>query len=169
MNKKWGVNPIVTHLQMMIGKPMSSDQPPLSAIDLNRQIAIAVQKMTVDEKRYIIRILSEMTTKEKRRRYRKYQRIKTRLEREDRADSGLIENLSPSGAFLITRHPSPPGSEISLSFPILNFEFPVRFKAEVVWIAPHGMGVRFKPSLSLSCRLAKQKLADAMRTAHPEP
>jgi Tfp pilus assembly protein PilZ len=147
---------------------MNSDRLPLSTTDLNRQIAIAVQQMSEDEKRNILSLLNESTVGEKRQRYRKYQRIKTRLEHENRADSGIIENLSPNGAFLITHHPSPPGSEILLSFPILNFEFPVQLKAEVIWITPRGMGVRFKPNLSLSCRLAEQKLADAMRLVHPE-
>ena len=151
-----------------IDKEMNSDRLPLSAIDLNQQIVNAVNKMSENEKRNILSILNKSSTGEKRRRHRAHQHIKTRLEQENRTVSCIIENLSPGGAFLITPHPSPTGSEISLSFSILNFEFPVRLKAEVVWAAPHGIGVRFKPDLSLSCRLAEQKIADAMRSVPPE-
>ncbi len=151
-----------------MNKEMNSDSLPFSAIDLNQQIANAVQKMTEDEKRNIINILNRSTTGEKRQRHRKHQLIKTRLEQDNRSVNCTIENLSAGGAFLTTRCPSPPGNEISLSFSILNFEFPVRLQAEVVWRTPRGMGVRFKPNLSLSCRLAEQKIADAMRPNLPE-
>ena len=81
-------------------------------------------------------------------------------------ENGIIHNISPGGAFLSAPHRYPPGSEITLNFPILNFEFLVKLKAEIIWISPEGMGLKFKACQKLGYRLAAQKLADALG---PEP
>ena len=137
-------------------------------MEICRRLACTLEAMTDEEKLSILNMLKISASNEKRRCYRKRQSIKALMFCSKRSENGMIENLSPDGAFFNTRHVSPQGSEITLSFPILNFEFPVKLKASVVRITPFGMGLKFISSPGLSYRLAKQKLADAMRHIPPE-
>jgi hypothetical protein len=131
-------------------------------LDLQHRLTSVIKDMSAPEKRSILQLIEKSLKDEKRRRHRKHQLIKTRVASGDIAENGIIRNLSPCGAFLTTPHRHPPGSEITLSFSILNFEFPVKLKAEIIWISPDGMGLKFKASQKLDYRLAAQKLADAM-------
>jgi hypothetical protein len=121
--------------------------------------------MTEPEKRSILQLLKNSLDNEKRKRQRRHQQIKADISCNNRAGNGTIENISPGGAFLTAHQLHPPGSEITLRFPILNFEFPVKLKAEVIWISPRGMGLRFISTQKLDYRLAAQKLADALGPA----
>jgi len=141
---------------------------PRVPIDLEREFKTVINDMTADEKRNILHILKTSLNGEKRLRQRKHQKIDAQIRHLHHRDDGIIENLSPGGAFLSTHRLFPPGSEITLSFQILNFEFPVMMKAEVIWISDQGMGLKFKPSLKLACRLAAQKIADALGDAPVE-
>jgi Tfp pilus assembly protein PilZ len=131
-------------------------------LDLEREFSSAINDMTTDEKRNFLHILKSSLNGDKRQRQRKNHKINAQVLQNHHRCDGIIENLSPGGAFLSTNRLFPPGSEITLSFQILNFEFPVLMNAEVVWISDQGMGLKFKPSLKLACRLAAQKIADAM-------
>jgi hypothetical protein len=137
-------------------------------LDLDKRLTNAIDDMTESEKRNILQILENSIGKEKRRLCRKHQFIKTKVVSEGSPQNGIIENLSPGGAFLTTQDFFPLGSEITLSFPVLNFEFPVKLQAEVIWICPHGMGLKFKPSQQLAHRLAVQKLTDALNSSTSE-
>lgn len=141
---------------------LSTRSPLHSLPDFQHQITTFINEMTDPERQNILQLLESFVNNEKRTRHRRDQSIKTEVSSGSRASSGIIKNLSPGGAFLATRRFYPPGSEIALSFPILNFEFPVKLKAEVIWISPKGMGLKFKSSQKLDHRLAAQKLADAM-------
>lgn len=135
--------------------------PPL--FDPERDFTHIVNMMTADEKRNILHILKCTLKDDKRQRLRKRQNINARLMSDtSHRGHGVIENLSHGGAFLRTRRRLPPGSDITLSFPVLNFEFPAVMKAQVVWISHQGMGLKFSPTLKLESRLHAQKIADAL-------
>lgn len=134
---------------------------PQTLLDI-RHLSTVLRDMTESEKHDILQLIEKYIKNEKRRRQRRNQFIKAEVEYKEYAENGIIQNLSPGGAFLTTRHFHPLGSEISLSFAILNFEFPVKLKAEVIWRSPKGMGLKFKSSQKLDERLAAQKLADAL-------
>lgn len=149
-------------------REFSSHSPPYTPLDVQHQLTAFINEMTDPEKQNILQLLENILNNEKRRLQRKHQSIKTDVSIGSRAGNGIIKNLSPGGAFLATRRFYPPGSEITLSFPILNFEFPVKLKAEVIWLSPKGMGLKFKSSQKLDHRLAAQKLADALGSSSPE-
>lgn len=130
----------------------------------NRQNRLTgvIAGMTAPEKRSILQLIENSLNNEKRKRQRRHQRIKAEVSHNSLTGNAFIENISPGGAFLAAGHLHPPGSEITLEFPILNFEFPVKLTAEVIWISSKGMGLRFKSSQKLDYRLAAQKLADAL-------
>ncbi len=136
--------------------------------DTDSEFADIIDELTVAEKRNMLQVLEHALQNEKRHRHRKHQFIKTRVSCGKRFETGIIGNLSPGGAFLITPHFFPPGSEINLSFQVLNFEFPLNLSAEVIWVTSQGMGLRFKASQRFSCRLAAQKLADALELDYPQ-
>jgi hypothetical protein len=141
---------------------------PRSLLDHQRQLATAIDGMSAPEKRNVLQLLENSLNNEKRERSRKHQHIETEVSHSSRAEKGIIENISPVGAFLSAGQLHPPGSEITLRFPILNFEFPVKLKAEVIWISQRGMGLRFKSTHKLDDRLAAQKLADALGSGRME-
>lgn len=147
---------------------VSISQSQRTLLDQQHQLTTAIEGMTTPEKRSILQLIEKSLNNEKRERHRKHQHIKAEVSYNSRAVKGIIENISPVGAFLSARQFHPPGSEIILSFPILNFEFPVKLKAEVIRISPRGMGLRFKSTQKLGYRLAAQKLADALGPNHIE-
>lgn len=147
---------------------LDTHHPLRTPMDLKHQLTAVIDDMTEPEKRNILELIEKKLKNEKRERQRRRQSIKTEVAYSSRAENGIIENLSPGGAFLSVGHSYPAGSEVTLSFPILNFEFPVKLKAEVIWISSRGMGLKFKSSQKLDYRLAAQKLADAMGPPPPE-
>ena len=137
--------------------------------ELQHQLTAAINDMTDPEKQDILQLIENSIKNGKRRGQRHRQLIKAEVLNRNRVEKGTIENLSPGGAFLTARQFYSPGTEIKLSFSVLNFEFPVKLNAEVMWISPKGMGLKFKSSQKLDYRLAAQKLADALGPAPTEP
>jgi hypothetical protein len=142
--------------------------PPRIPPDLQHRLTTIINDLTEPEKQNILQLLEKSLKNEKRQRHRRHQCIKTELSGNSYSGNGIIKNISPCGAFLTTHHFHPPGSEITLCFSILNFEFPVKMKAEVIWSSSKGMGLKFKSSQKLDHRLAAQKLADALGTITSE-
>jgi hypothetical protein len=143
---------------------VKTGRPPEKLLDSHIQLTSFISGMTPPEKRSILQLLEDSLNNEKRKRLRRPQRIKAEVSHNSLAEIGFIENISPSGAFLSSGRLHPPGSQITLRFPILNFEFPVKLNAVVIWISQRGMGLKFKTSQKLDDRLAAQKLADALGT-----
>jgi len=79
-----------------------------------------------------------MTTKEKRERARSPVNIPVGFIVQGRYYDGLIKNLSKDGVFVKTSETLSVGQEISLYFEKEN-----RI-GKIVWISPHGIGVKFK-------------------------
>jgi hypothetical protein len=137
--------------------------------DFPHRLSTVIDGLTLPEKRNILQLLVKSLNNDKRERHRRCQPIETEVSHNNRTGNGIIQNICPGGAFLATHQLHPPGSEITLSFPILNFEFPVKLKAEVIWISSNGMGLKFKASQKLDYRLGAQKLADALGSISPGP
>lgn len=147
---------------------LSTRHPPHAPREFQHKLTTVINDMTEPEKQNILQIIENSLKSEKRRRHRSQQFIKAEVYGSNRVENGIIENLSPGGAFLTTRQFYSPGTEIALSFSVLNFEFPVKLNAEVMWISPKGMGLKFKSSQKLDYRLAAQKLADALGSSPTE-
>ena len=127
-------------------------------------LADMINNLTEDEKTNLLKLLNESVSGEKRVKKRRRFLIPANIVCQNQSFWSFIENLSQKGAYIKTNHLIPPGNELFLSFSILNFEFPVELKAEVVRISRQGMGVKFKPSSALSYRLAMEKLSDAVNS-----
>ena len=136
------------------------------ATDVGRKLTDIINELTDDEKTNLLKLLNSSVSREKRIEKRKRFLVPTNIFCQNQSFWSCIENLSEQGAYIKTDHLIPPGNEVFLSFSILNFEFPVELKAEVVWISKHGIGIKFKPSSALSYRLAIEKLSDAV---NPKP
>lgn len=63
---------------------------------------------------------------------------------QDRAYKDFIQNISAGGVFIETEMPFSVGQEISLTFPLPNYQKYVKINGEVVWTSPRGIGVTFK-------------------------
>lgn len=63
---------------------------------------------------------------------------------EDRMYKDYIQNISAGGVFIETQMPFAEGQELSLSFPLPNYQKYIKISGEIVRTSPHGIGVRFK-------------------------
>ena len=63
---------------------------------------------------------------------------------QDRAYRDYIQNVSAGGVFIETRMPFTAGQELSLAFPLPNYEKYIKIVGEVARITPQGIGVKFK-------------------------
>jgi Tfp pilus assembly protein PilZ len=154
----------------MINQSLSKDKVMGSMLfqapGVGQKLSDIINDLTDDEKTNLLKILSSPVPREKRMEKRKRFLLPTNIVCKNLSFYSCIENLSEQGAYIKTDHLIPPGNELFLSFSILNFEFPVKLKAEVIWLSKHGIGIKFKPSSALSYRLAIEKLADAI---NPKP
>lgn len=140
--------------------------PLFKPADVEQKLAGIISKLSDNEKAALTKILTGPVPGEKRTGKRKRFLIPANIDCQNQSFYSRIENLSERGAFIITDHLIPTGNEVFLTFSVLNFEFPVRLRAEVIRITKHGIGLKFKPSSALSHRLAIEKLADAV---NPQP
>jgi Tfp pilus assembly protein PilZ len=63
---------------------------------------------------------------------------------EDRAYRDYIQNVSADGVFIETRIPFTAGQEVSLAFPLPNYQKYIKIIGEVARVTPQGIGVKFK-------------------------
>lgn len=133
---------------------------------MEQKLVGIISNLSDNEKAALTKILTGTVPGEKRIGKRKRFLIPANIDGQSRSFHSRIENLSEQGAFILTDHLIPRGSEVFVTFSVLNFEFPVKLRAEVIRISKHGIGLKFKPSSALSHRLAIEKLADAV---NPKP
>ena len=63
---------------------------------------------------------------------------------EDRIHKDFIQNISVGGVFIETRMPFSVGQQVSLSFPLPNYQKYLKILGEVVRTSSQGIGVKFK-------------------------
>ncbi|MBW2002233.1 MAG: PilZ domain-containing protein, partial [Deltaproteobacteria bacterium] len=63
---------------------------------------------------------------------------------EDRVYRDHIQNVSAGGVFIETHMPFTSGQEVSLAFPLPNYEKYIKIIGEVARVTPQGIGVVFK-------------------------
>jgi len=56
----------------------------------------------------------------------------------------FIQDISSGGVFIETHMPFTVGQEVSLTFPLPNYQKHVKVLGEIVRITPQGVGVKFK-------------------------
>ena len=103
-----------------------------------------IRNMPEDEQLDLLKELEERLFRDKRKHTRKHFFMVVDYSAEDRVYKDYIKDISAGGVFIETPTPFSVGQELSLSFPLPNYQKYVKTTGEVVRISPHGIGVRFK-------------------------
>jgi Tfp pilus assembly protein PilZ len=103
-----------------------------------------IKNMSQDEHLALLKELEERLFKDKREHQRKPFFMIVDYCTDDRVYKDYIQNISAGGAFIETHMPFSVGQEVSLSFPLPNYQKYIRIAGEVVRISPQGIGVKFK-------------------------
>ena len=103
-----------------------------------------ITNMSEDEQLSLLKKLQERPFRDKRRHERKPFFMVVDYSTEDRVYKDYIKDISAGGIFIETRMPFSVGQELSLSFPLPNYQKYIKITGEVIRISPHGIGVKFK-------------------------
>lgn len=121
----------------------TSDKKP-NETGVTARLLELVKNMSQDERLALLKELEERLFKDKREHQRKPFFMVVDYSTDDRIYKDYIQNISAGGAFIETRMPFSVGQEVSLSFPLPNYQKYIRIAGEVVRISPEGIGVKFK-------------------------
>ncbi len=112
--------------------------------DVTARLLELIKNMSQDERLALLKELEERLFKDKREHKRKPFFMVVDYSTDDRVYKDYIQNISAGGAFIETRMPFSVGQEVSLSFPLPNYQKYIRIAGEVVRVSPQGIGVKFK-------------------------
>lgn len=103
-----------------------------------------IKSLSEDEQRNLLRELEEKLSRGKRGHERKPFFMIIDYSTEDRVYKDYIQNISAGGVFIETQMPFAEGQELSLSFPLPNYQKYIKISGEIVRTSPQGIGVQFK-------------------------
>ena len=103
-----------------------------------------IKKMCEDEQLALLKELEKRIFKGKRKHEREPFFMVVDYSIEDRFYKDYIQNISAGGVFIETRIPFRAGQEVSLTFPLRDYQKYIKIIGEVVRVTPHGIGVKFK-------------------------
>jgi len=103
-----------------------------------------IKNLSEDEQKRLLRELEKRLNKGKREHERKPFFMVVDYSTEDRVYKDYIQNISAGGVFIETQIPFAEGQELSLSFPLPNYQKYIKISGEIVRTGSHGIGVRFK-------------------------
>ncbi len=102
-----------------------------------------IKNMSPEEQLALLKELEQGLSENKRAHQRRPFFMVVDYSTEDRLYKDYIQNISAGGVFIETRMPFSVGQEVSLSFPLPNYQKYIKVAGEVVRISPQGIGVRF--------------------------
>ena len=108
------------------------------------QVIELVKKMSEDEQLTLFKELEERLFKGRRKHEREPFFMVVDYSIEDRFYKDYIQDISAGGVFIETRMPFRAGQEVSLTFPLPDYQKYIKIIGEVVRVTPHGIGVKFK-------------------------
>lgn len=103
-----------------------------------------IKSLSEDEQKSLLRELEEKLSRGKRKHERKPFFMVIDYSTKDRVYKDYIQNISAGGVFIETQMPFAEGQELSLSFPLPNYQKYIKISGEIVRTSSHGIGVRFK-------------------------
>jgi len=103
-----------------------------------------IKRMPEDEQLALLKELGERLSKGRRKHEREPFFMVADYSAEDRVYRDYIQNVSAGGVFIETSMPFTSGQEVSLAFPLPNYEKYIKIIGEVARVTPHGIGVVFK-------------------------
>jgi Tfp pilus assembly protein PilZ len=105
-----------------------------------------IKGLSEHEQRSLLRKLEERLGTRKRKHGRKPFFMVVDYSTEDRVYKDYIQNISAGGLFIETQMPFAEGQELSISFPLPNYQKYIKISGEIVRTSPQGIGVKFKPA-----------------------
>jgi len=103
-----------------------------------------IKRMCEDEQLALLKELEERLFKGRRKHEREPFFMVVDYSTEDGFYKDYIQNISAGGVFIETRMPFRAGQEVSLTFPLPDYQKYIKIIGEVVRVTPHGIGVKFK-------------------------
>ena len=103
-----------------------------------------IKTMSEDEQLALLKELGERFSKGRRKHEREPFFMVADYSTEDRVYRDYIQNVSAGGVFIETHMPFTSGQEVSLAFPLPNYQKYIKIIGEVARVTPQGIGVVFK-------------------------
>jgi c-di-GMP-binding flagellar brake protein YcgR len=124
---------------------MDSLKMPLQDPTITHQLFQLIAEMSEDEKRTLLKLLKRGALKGKCRRqhFRKPLHMPVRYANKAGVSSGVIQDISLGGVFILSRGAFSLGQRLSITFSPANFEKTVWIACDVMRVTPEGIGVRF--------------------------
>ena len=112
--------------------------------NLTARLFELIKSLSEDEQTNLLRELEEKISRGKRKHERKPFFMVVDYSTEDRMFKDYIQNISAGGVFIETHIPFAEGQELSLSFPLPNYQKYIKISGKIVRASPRGIGVQFK-------------------------
>jgi uncharacterized protein (TIGR02266 family) len=103
-----------------------------------------IKNMPEDEQRALLKDLEEKPFEGRRKHARKSFLMAVDYSTQDHVYKDFIQDISTGGVFIQTHMPFSVGQEVSLTFPLPNYQKHIKIVGEVVRSSPQGVGVKFK-------------------------
>jgi uncharacterized protein (TIGR02266 family) len=116
----------------------------IPAVSVFDRLFEIIMSMSEDQQRELLTQLEERAIDGKRKHYRKPFFMVVDYATEDRAYKDFIQNISFGGVFIETQMPFSVGQEVSLTFPLPDYQKYIKITGEVARTTEQGIGVSFK-------------------------
>ena len=103
-----------------------------------------IKAMSEDEQLALLKELEERLFKGRRKHEREPFFMAVDYSTKDRFYKDYIQDISAGGVFIETRIPFRAGQEVSLTFPLPNYQKYIKIMGEVARVTTRGIGVKFK-------------------------
>ena len=103
-----------------------------------------IKNMSEDEQRTLLKDLEEKPFEGRRKHVRKPFLMAVDYSTQDHVYKDFIQDVSTGGVFIQTHMPFTVGQEVSLTFPLPNYQKHIKVTGEVVRSTTQGVGVKFK-------------------------
>ena len=103
-----------------------------------------IKNMPEDEQRTLLNELEEKPFEGRRKHVRKPFLMTVDYSTQDHVYKDFIQDVSTGGVFIQTHMPFTVGQEVSLTFPLPNYQKHIKIVGEIVRSTAQGVGVKFK-------------------------
>ena len=120
---------------------LSEDNPATRTED--QRLSHFIDNLTLDDQRALSRLLNSWEKRDQRKHPRERCSIITDYIVDNHNYKDVMQDISPYGAYIASRHLFPVNQIIFQTFFFPNFEIPIRSNSKIVWIGSDGFGVKF--------------------------
>jgi len=123
---------------------MTTFETQLNKSKITTRLIELIKNMSEEEQRALLKELEERLFEGKRKHERKPFLMAVDYSTQDHVYKDFIQNISAGGVFIQTNMPFSVGQEVSLTFPLPNYQKHIKIIGEVIRTTPQGVGVKFK-------------------------